>query len=238
MSVPITAPLIIMETMTTKREANRVRTYVKILDATRSLVKETGATDFSMPELAKAAGVALVTPYKHFDSKVSILEALLNQCLVEIQGVREKDEIDGIDPLGRIIHGAVNGAKMFVEGEDIQRALLIGIRKLSGDGPINLSIFKMWVPLWEIGIDEAVAVGDIHKFVDAKLLARSLHILWSGAQLKWVSGESSSEQFLADVRYGVSVILLAVVTDVAEPQMRHRFSQAERELHASLSCET
>src|SRR6516165_2111236 len=55
------------------RESQKAARRSAILDAARSLILEGGRGDFSMPALAAAAGVSLVTPYNLFGSKASIL---------------------------------------------------------------------------------------------------------------------------------------------------------------------
>jgi AcrR family transcriptional regulator len=55
------------------RELQKAARRRVILDAARALILEGGRGDFSMPALAEAAGVSLVTPYNLFGSKANIL---------------------------------------------------------------------------------------------------------------------------------------------------------------------
>jgi AcrR family transcriptional regulator len=55
------------------RELHKAARRRTILDAARALILEGGRGDFSMPALAEAAGVSLVTPYNLFGSKANIL---------------------------------------------------------------------------------------------------------------------------------------------------------------------
>ena len=55
--------------MASKRELNKIAMSARILSAAKQLIYESGSTSFSMNQLAETADVALVTLYKHFDSK-------------------------------------------------------------------------------------------------------------------------------------------------------------------------
>jgi AcrR family transcriptional regulator len=215
-----------------KREQNRRNTHKKILDAARELVQESGSAEFSMPQLAETAGVALVTPYKHFDSKAGVLEALLKRSMTETQEAAQIERLAGIDPLDRIIHFAESGVQVFILGEELHRLLVMGMVKLSGEKPIPF--IDQWAPLWGVVLNDAVEAGDVHRFIDVNLASRSLHIYWTGALWKWIGRESTNTQFLADVQYGIITMLLGIATDTGQPQLRHRFSEAERDLADSL----
>ncbi|RYD82105.1 MAG: TetR family transcriptional regulator, partial [Sphingomonadales bacterium] len=65
------------------REAQKAERRLMILDAARALILEGARGDFSMPQLAAAAGVALVTPYNLFGSKANILLALAQENIFE-----------------------------------------------------------------------------------------------------------------------------------------------------------
>lgn len=61
------------------RESQKAERRRRILDAARGLILEGGRGDFSMPALATAAGVSLVTPYNLFGSKANILLEIARQ---------------------------------------------------------------------------------------------------------------------------------------------------------------
>jgi len=50
-----------------------------LIDATRSLVAERGAENFSLADACRLAGVTTAAPYKHFRDKQEILEAIVEQ---------------------------------------------------------------------------------------------------------------------------------------------------------------
>ena len=60
------------------RRADAVRNRASILEAARRLVAEQG-TEVAMGEIARAAGVAVGTLYRHFPNKTDLLAAVVNE---------------------------------------------------------------------------------------------------------------------------------------------------------------
>lgn len=67
----------------TRRELVRA-TRTRIIDAAARLMRERGASGWSMDVLAKEAGVARATVYEHFRSKRAVLDELANTAAREI----------------------------------------------------------------------------------------------------------------------------------------------------------
>ncbi len=82
------------------RESQKAERREMILDAARALILEGARGDFSMPQLAAAAGVALVTPYNLFGSKANILLAIAQENIFE--PMREIEQLS-CDDLGKFI---------------------------------------------------------------------------------------------------------------------------------------
>ena len=60
------------------RRADAVRNRASILEAAKQLVTEQG-TEVAMGEIARAAGVAVGTLYRHFPNKADLLSAVVNE---------------------------------------------------------------------------------------------------------------------------------------------------------------
>lgn len=218
--------------MSSKREQNRLTTISRILAAARELVLSHKSTDFSMPQLAKTAGVALTTPYKHFGSKAGVLNALLDDLWGD-DSCFLADEIDlPLNPLDRVLNFSHQNIRNVVEHEDLTRPVMAGLVKLNGNNPLDVS--TRWTPLWQSEMQQALDSGLVHSFVNTYLVARSLHLAFMGAITKWLSHETNSEQLVADVNYCTIIIMLGVATDKGQPLLRHRFSEAELSSSAAL----
>ena len=98
---------------TSPRRADAVRNRTSILEAARQLVTEQG-TDVAMGEIARAAGVAVGTLYRHFPNKADLLAAVVNE-YVEILAE------DAQDAWARVEAGRADAAQELLEF--LERAL-------------------------------------------------------------------------------------------------------------------
>ena len=85
---------------TSPRRADAVRNRTSILEAARQLVTEQG-TEVAMGEIARAAGVAVGTLYRHFPNKADLLAAVVNEYVEALaddaQGAWERVEAGRAD---------------------------------------------------------------------------------------------------------------------------------------------
>ena len=98
---------------TSPRRADAVRNRTSILEAARQLVTEQG-TEVAMGEIARAAGVAVGTLYRHFPNKADLLAAVVNE-YVEILAE------DAQDAWARVEAGRADAAQELLEF--LERAL-------------------------------------------------------------------------------------------------------------------
>lgn len=219
--------------MVSKRERNRITIAKRILSAARELILEQESSDFSMPQLAKTADVALVTPYKHFESKAGVLNALLKEIMAS-NAPERSDETDASEnAIDRILDFTAGEVSRLVENEALTRPLISGLVRLNGGTSFNVGAH--WVAPWQAEVDVAFKAGMLHGFVRPELIGRSIHTAFFGHALKWVTGEINSRQFAADARYTIALLLLGVASDLGKPILRHRFSEAEQLLSAALA---
>lgn len=97
--------------------ADAVRNRRKILDAAQAQISEHGP-DVGMDEIAKAAGVAVGTLYRHFPTKTDLLATVISEYVVEVaddaeaslarahDGAAAVDEVVGF--LGRVVESSAH----------------------------------------------------------------------------------------------------------------------------------
>ena len=84
--------------------ADAVRNQERIRDAARSQIIEHGS-DVSMDQIAKAAGVAVGTLYRHYPTKTALVQAILGEFLETLisRGEAAAVEVAPGEAMGRII---------------------------------------------------------------------------------------------------------------------------------------
>ena len=95
------------------RRADAVRNRTSILEAARQLVTEQG-TEVAMGEIARAAGVAVGTLYRHFPNKADLLAAVVNEYVEALAD-------DAQDAWARVETGRADAAQELLEF--LERAL-------------------------------------------------------------------------------------------------------------------
>lgn len=98
---------------TSPRRADAVRNRSSILEAARQLVTEQG-TEVAMGEIARAAGVAVGTLYRHFPNKADLLAAVVNEYVEALAD-------DAQDAWARVEAGRADAAQELLEF--LERAL-------------------------------------------------------------------------------------------------------------------
>ena len=97
----------------TSRRADAVRNRTAILGAARQLVTEQG-TEVAMGEIARVAGVAVGTLYRHFPNKADLLAAVVNEYVEALAD-------DAQDAWARVEAGRADAAQELLEF--LERAL-------------------------------------------------------------------------------------------------------------------
>jgi len=193
-------------------DRRRQRARTAVIAAARRLLAGGEGESFTMRDLAEAAGLSLVTPYKHFGSKSGVLRAVVDQSVADITE-RFKRHPFGNDPLGRVMTLAEIGADVLLEDRDVirpaGRALMI-----NPSGAPGPTLADQATQLWQLAIqadfpfrEEAVVLG-------APVLARQLAVMFRGMMAFWISGEVDDKGFRSGVVAGATTMILAF----AEPR--------------------
>lgn len=197
----------------------------RILDAAESLIRKTGATDFSMIAVATAAEVSPATPYNLFRSKAALLYALLNRSLEEI--IREGLAFSSDDPIERVLEAAGDAANMFTRDPAFLRPLyqvLLGVRD-----PVHRPRFmERSLEFWKRALTAANHEGLLSKEIDHEGLARVLAIHFLGALDLWVHQELDEEGFRAQVVSGSALLLWAIADPEQQSLLLRRLQAAKR----------
>lgn len=84
-----------------RRQRHRSEARRSILDATESLMVESGGDDFSMRRLAERCGYTAPTIYHHFGDKQGLVDALLEERFARLLALVQQVEV-GDDPVANL----------------------------------------------------------------------------------------------------------------------------------------
>ncbi len=179
-----------------------------ILLACERLIRQTASTDFSMKELATAAGISTYTTYNLIGSKATVFYVLLNRGIDQI-GVERMLAGMNPDPFQRVFDAGLAVANVFASDPEFYRPLmrfLLGVLD-----PVNRPDYMSRAfDYWHQTVKPIEEEGLLRHGMTAISLARNLQVFFTGAIDYWVHGELSGEELIEQVRYGIAVHLLAL----------------------------
>lgn len=170
-----------------------------MLDSAEFLVRQSGATDFSMLALATAAEVSPSTPYNFFVSKEGLLFALLTRHLSTI--MEEALVYNTDDPLEQVIEAAENVVNIILRDSIFLRPLykvLLGMT----DPVHHPQFLKNAFVFYRLTLKSAVEQGLLTDEYDCRMLASSLMAHFMGLLDLWVHEDIDDGWFRAQVVYG------------------------------------
>lgn len=209
------------------REQQKEGRREAILAAAEALVRETGSTDFSVGMLALRADVSVATLYNLIGSKGTILYALLNRTMDQLEAATRVPPADG--PYVQALAAAEAVARVYTSDSDYLRPLWrfeLGVFEPEHRPLLMNRALKFWA-------------GRLKALEDAKRLpkgiglfdlAREYQIFFTGVLDLWVQKELSDERFGVQVRYGILLRLLAL----GDPQEHERLMKDLRRAHREL----
>jgi len=209
-----------------RRDAAKERRRTQILQAARTLIRETGETGLSMRPLADRAGVSVSTTYNLFGSKQAVLAALLDHDIADYQNRLQNQDGDALE---RLFAAVKLGSSLFGSEPDYWRAVLAAVY---GAGAEYRIIFRgPRRAFWRGLVDDAIAAGFITRDLRSETFATNLVFTYFAAIMEWVSGEMSLQELEERVQFGFALSLRAV----AQPSAATRLDEHIRLHHRRLA---
>jgi AcrR family transcriptional regulator len=205
-----------------RREAGKIERRRRIIEAARSLIRETGNAGLSMRALAARAGVSLATPYNLFGSKRAIVLAVLDD-------VREFQErfahLKSSDPIERIFAAVHLALEYYKDDPRFYKTLWAAV--FDAD-EIRADIFNYRRnAFWEMLIRDAIKAGAINKGIDPHMLLMQLDFVLRSAMFDWVVGELSQRKLTPTVFCGFALILKGVCAPSWREPLQVRIADAQ-----------
>lgn len=214
-----------------KRTQNKERKKAQIINAAKKLIAKHGNADFTMPELANQAKVALVTPYSYFQSKAGVLSAVLDPDHALEDAAAWLDDAEHVDGFEKLMAFALSRCERYIGEASVYRAVLFSLLKLEPEIAPEIRRADDWLPLWEDGLRIATEQGRINPDVSTVIAAHTIRSAFLGILERWVKQLTTDDLLLCETRMTVSLMLAGLASKPADRKKWHeRMMQAQADV--------
>lgn len=194
------------------REAKQAR----VLDAAERLLRASDGAEFSMRDLAEAAGVSFATPFNYFGSKMAIMHALSAR-RIDAMAARFGASSRNADAVRNVLAAFTIGAEVLLEEPLVSRHVIGSLGSPTGQ-PGRIADHSR--ALWASALGEGAGIREALLPLALAHLPDQLAFGFRGCISFWVAGEISDAELPGRARAMAAALLLGF----AEP----RFEQALR----------
>ena len=187
-----------------------------ILAAAEHLLGE-GRAEFSMRDLATAAGVSFATPFNQFGSKLAIMRALSAQ-RIERMHARSAAIAPTADAPERVLQVMAIAAAVMTDMPDVNKAVMGAIGAPGGEpGDVQDRSRALWAGALGDGTGLASASRDL----GLAILPDQLAIAFRGALSFWTAGEIPNEALRPRAIGAAATLLLGFVDEARRVYLTH-----------------
>jgi AcrR family transcriptional regulator len=198
-------------------------TREKVLAAAESLLSE-GTAEFSMRDLAAAAGVSFATPFNKFGSKLAIMHALSTR-LIEQMHERGAAARLSADASKRVLEVVTIAALVMLEKPPVNRAVMGAI---GSPGAEPGDIRERSRALWANAVGGAEGLLSATRDLGHAVLPEQLAIAFRGTLSFWTAGEIPDEDLQPRTIAAAASLLFGFVDDAKRDQMAALMRAASR----------
>jgi AcrR family transcriptional regulator len=213
-----------------RREAGKSGRRGRIVDATRTLLRELGPEELSMKMIAARAGVSVSTVYNLFESKETVLASVFDLDLVQFE--QRVADARSPDALARIFDAIDIAADLYRADPGFYRAIMWRLPGGAGDRQLNAALRAPRNRFWRGMVEEAIAGGQLKPGTNPVVLAALLIQIFGGVLSSWISNEITADQLQAEAKFGFAVALSAFASEAAAERLRGQIDQ----LHTALAA--
>lgn len=181
---------------------------IRVLDAAEHLLHAGGRSDFSMRDLAEAAGVSFATPFNYFGSKTAIMLALSAR-RIDAMAARFAAAPPAPDAIAGVLAAFAIAAAVLLDAPSVSRHVIGALGSPTAEpGAVADHSRALW----------ATALGDLaglrpelHEVARARL-PDYLALGFRGCLSFWVAGEITDAALPARARAIAAALLLGFAT--------------------------
>lgn len=212
--------------MDTLRGRNMQKRRVRLLSAARGLLAQGGFEALNLRELARLADVTVPTIYNLIGNKESVLLALGNEVLAEIEArVRTLHEVEPIAVVAAVVE---QSTRLFAEDEEYYRTAFLAVEALdqgSQHHPEAKRIYAWAERLVTQGIEACREAGLVRGQVPPAAMGELIMRSYRTTCRAWAFGHCDIGAFR---RTALSDLYVTLAADAVAPfraELLHRFSQ-------------
>ena len=178
----------------------------RVIDAAERLLRE-GKAEFSMRDLAAAAGVSFATPFNQFGSKSAIMHALSGR---RINAMIKR--FDAAPPLenavDRVMSAVDVAAAVMLEEPDVNRAVMGWLGTATSSPGTVLAHSTI---LWARALGDGKGLAADRREVAIRTLPEQLAFTFRGVLSFWTAGELADDMLAPGARKIASTLLLGFI---------------------------
>lgn len=205
--------------MTGWREQVKDTNRRKIIDAARALVLETGATDFTMKDLAARASVSTFTTHNLIGTKARVLFQVLVEHVAAIGKYPLPPAGSPADLAEYALHFVDAPIDLYVSNERLYRTI-IRFYLASNDRALRAIYLHLARRYWVDAVDQMAGAGLLPAATERLDLARAMHAGFTGTMEFWAHGELTANGLRAQARTLLALILLGTIDEACQPHLR------------------
>lgn len=196
-----------------------------VIQAARSLIRETAGAGFSMTALAVRAGVSPATPYNLVGPRTRVLEVLVEQEFADFR--RRLSALAGAPGLSRIVEATLLVTEHYGADLAFYRGLFRAMVTAGGE-ELRRMMGTMGLDLW-LGL-VSDAAGEIDPRVAPEPFTDHLLEVVSSITLAWTIENWDAARYRAEMRYAVTVTLAGVAAASRRADLMDDLAGAQAEL--------
>lgn len=215
---------------TGRREQAKAERRLKIMRATRDLIRETGDMSLSTRMIAQRAEVSVATFYNLFGSKRAVVMAVLEDERDFLQKYRQlklDNALDRIFEAHRLAYGYFEKDPEFYR--PLWRALLDTNSK-DDTGLVSPERQAQTRAAWHTLLAEAKTEGFLREDTPVEQVERTLSYVAGGALLSWTMGNLDTKDLLPSVGLGYASVLWTSATPEGIRQIEPKITGFRRAL--------
>jgi AcrR family transcriptional regulator len=183
-------------------------TRERVLAAAERLLGE-GAAEFSMRDLATAAGVSFATPFNLFGSKLAIMRALSAQRIAAMHARLAVANLPDASA-DRVLEAVRIAVEVMLQTPAVNRTIM-GVIGAPGSEPGETR--ERSQIFWAEALGDGIGLSPVSRKLGLLLLPDQLAIAFRGVLSFWTAGEIQDDELIANAQAVAAALLLGFVEE-------------------------